>query len=552
MCSSECRAGCSKLYPSSELELVRIAVALGAAGGSTGALSPAEQALVDASLSIPPAPVVVVDAARADIADGSDPLGEQFSILRSATERRDQGAFYTPTELVEPMVVWTMKNRPARVVDAGAGSGRFAVAVARQLPGVEIVAVDLDPLATLMARAHLASAGATNATVLQVDYTTLTLPPVEGVTAWIGNPPYVRHHGLPETTKAWAKVTAKKLGMTISGLAGLHAHFFLATATFAQPGDVGCFVTSAEWLDVNYGAIVRNLLVGALGGESIHVMSPESLPFQSVQTTAAITTFRVGSTESHLRLRTVEKVAEIAPLESAGLPISRERLNEAPRWSVFLRPHQQHPEGYIELGELCRVHRGAVTGANSTWVVQHAANLPESVLYASITRARELFAARTALTDDSVLRRVADIPAELDELEASDRKQVDRFLRQAKKAGVDRGYIAAHRKRWWAVGLKAPAPILATYMARQPPAFVLNSVDARHINIAHGLYPRAPLDARTTQRLAEALRLSVARGQSRVYAGGLMKWEPKEMERLTVPDLDMLQSYDDLSQAMVP
>ena len=34
-----------------------------------------------------------------------------------------------------------------------------------------------------------------------------------------------------------------------------------------------------------------------------------------------------------------------------------------------------------------------------------------------------------------------------------------------------------------------PPPIMATYMARRPPAFVRNLADARYINIAHGIYP---------------------------------------------------------------
>jgi adenine-specific DNA-methyltransferase len=40
------------------------------------------------------------------------------------------------------------------------------------------------------------------------------------------------------------------------------------------------------------------------------------------------------------------------------------------------------------------------------------------------------------------------------------------------------------------VRLRPPAPILATYMARRPPAFVHNLAGARHVNIDHGLYPR--------------------------------------------------------------
>jgi hypothetical protein len=87
------------------------------------------------------------------------------------------------------------------------------------------------------------------------------------------------------------------------------------------------------------------------------------------------------------------------------------------------------------------------------------------------------------------------------------------------------------------VGLRTPAPILATYMARRPPAIVRNPADARHINIAHGLYPREPLSHSVLDRLANALRSSITVCEGRTYAGGLTKFEPREMERLMIPDV---------------
>ena len=74
------------------------------------------------------------------------------------------------------------------------------------------------------------------------------------------------------------------------------------------------------------------------------------------------------------------------------------------------------------------------------------------------------------------------------------RGAIERFLRIAKKDGAHAGYIASHRKAWWAVGLRRPAPILATYMARRAPVFTRNLALARHINVAHGLYPREVMD----------------------------------------------------------
>jgi hypothetical protein len=203
----------------------------------------------------------------------------------------------------------------------------------------------------------------------------------------------------------------------------------------------------------------------------------------------------------------------------------------------LLRAARKAPEGYVELGELCSVHRGQVTGANKVWIAgDHSRDLPESVLFPSVTKARELFGAGTALADPRFLRRVIDLPVELDSFSGDDRRGIDRFLRWARKLGAHLGYIARNRRAWWSVGLRAPAPLLATYMARRPPTFVRNLAEARHINIAHGIYPREPLGEVALNALARYLSGSVTLGQGRTYAGGLTKFEPREMERLLVPE----------------
>jgi hypothetical protein len=72
-------------------------------------------------------------------------------------------------------------------------------------------------------------------------------------------------------------------------------------------------------------------------------------------------------------------------------------------------------------------------------------------------------------------------------------------------------------------------------MARRPPAFVRNLAGARHINIAHGLYPRAPMTDAALDALARYLGRATSVNDGRTYAGGLTKFEPREMERLLVP-----------------
>jgi len=52
-------------------------------------------------------------------------------------------------------------------------------------------------------------------------------------TLFLGNPPYVRHHHIAAKGKDWLRRAAREQGLPASGLAGLHAHFFLATARHA-------------------------------------------------------------------------------------------------------------------------------------------------------------------------------------------------------------------------------------------------------------------------------------------------------------------------------
>jgi methylase of polypeptide subunit release factors len=521
------------MVAASERELAALALHLGAAHVPTW--SAAEVAL---ARNLPDDASDRLRAVAQAIRRGEDPLGVAFCSLRSPEARRPRGATYTPAPIVRSMLAWARAfGAPARVVDVGAGSGRFLLAAGRCFRSARLVGVELDPLAALIARAQLASAGLANrAEILVADYRDVKLAPVEGRTFFVGNPPYVRHHLIDGRWKAWLVDQAAGVGIEASQLAGLHAYFFLATLLNARAGDFGAFITSAEWLDVNYGRLVRELFLGGLGGHSISVIEPRAQPFPDAATTGAITCFEIGSRPRTIRLRRVATLDDLGDL-GGGRRVRRERLEAERRWTPLTRSGRTAPEGFVELGEICRVHRGQVTGANDVWIAgPDSPPLPTSVLFPTVTRARELFKAGDVLSDSSALRRVIDLPLDLDVFPGEERRLIDRFLRHAQARRADRGYIARKRKAWWSVGLRGPAPILATYMARRPPAFVRNRAEVRHINIAHGLYPLEPLPEAALTALARYLSRKISTDDGRTYAGGLTKFEPKEMERLLVPE----------------
>jgi hypothetical protein len=507
------------------------------------ALSAGERQLVAAAKNSAPSRRRIASA-RAAILSGEDPLGEMFSSIRSAVERREMGAVYTPAAIIQSMITWlrSQDRAPARIVDAGAGSGRFTLAAGAAFPKAQLVAVEMDPLAALMLRANLAAHRWTpRARILVTDYRQSKLPTITGRTAYCGNPPYLRHHSINDEWKSWYATRFAEFGIKASALAGLHLHFFLQTCLLAKVGDIGAFVTSAEWMDTNYGSALRQLLIEKLGGVALHVLEPTVEAFPGTATTAAITCFRVGDTESPVRVRSVKQLRRLNGL-TRGNNIPRETFRQSSRWSIIIKPSSiQNAQGECEIGELFRVHRGQVTGANGIWIAgDHATMLPDQVKLPSVTRAKDLIDAGPQLRTAEVLRRVIDLPADLSAFPDDERASIDLFLSWAKSQGADQSYIAQHRQSWWSVGLKQPAPILCTYMARRPPQFTLNSCGARHINIAHGLYPRAPLEPDRLARLVTWLNCNTNTSHGRTYAGGLTKFEPKEVERLRIPDLATL------------
>ena len=149
------------------------------------------------------------------------------------------------------------------------------------------------------------------------------------------------------------------------------------------------FVTAAEWLDVNYGSLLRRLFLSSLGGQKMIVVEPTVMPFPDATTTTVISCFEIGR-----RVEMVQ-VKRVTSLEQLGRPnghrlIPRERMEREARWSRLVRPERKTHAGYIELGELCRVHRGQVTGANKVWVEgPYSRGLPAQVFFPAVTKARE-------------------------------------------------------------------------------------------------------------------------------------------------------------------
>jgi SAM-dependent methyltransferase len=524
-------------------ELLRAAIDLGAQ--SIKGRSDTENALIDWALLIPRTSKNALASLERSITQLDDPLGKIWIDLRAPEQRRKVGSYYTPQEIVKPMISWLLKHGAERIVDAACGSGRFAAQAALLNPLIKLIALDNDPVATLITRATLNVLGAKRACVFHGDFLTARIRKFSGRTGFVSNPPYVRFQELSKRHKALGQVMARELDHEMSGLSGLHAYFFLGVARGAQEGDIGCFLTSAEWTENAYGKVVRDLLLNGLGGESVRIVDPKVFAFDGVKTTAAIACFRVGAEAQGMHIGQVTTLGGAVDLDCVESMQFYDRgfLLSQSDWKQGRRSRAgAQMQATPTIGDLFRVSRGTATGANKFFVMTSGeARLAGLVKYALpvLSSARELPRERHELRGSDVRKVLISLPKTLDRKSVPD---VDRYLRggeqpdERSKAICDRT-LARTRNPWWSIEPPSP-PIVVSYMARKPPGFYLNRDDLPILNIAHGLYPKRKFTAAQLKEIVQELNANSQQflAWGRTYHGNLKKFEPSEIQALPFPN----------------
>jgi hypothetical protein len=472
--------------------------------------------------------------------------GSYLSIIAPSDLRR-RGVTFTPQWIVDLMLELLACECPpaVTVIDAGAGAGRFSLAVAKALPRARVLAIESNPeLALNLVNLIRTSSLAQRISVRVDDFLEAPLP-ADRPRIFIGNPPYVRHHTLRCDRKSWLAGAGATLGKAFSKLAGLHAYFLARCLIEAKSGDRLLMILPSEWMETRYGVDLKAAILERAGPIGLYVFPPGTEVFDRAMTTSVILDVKFNGQPWTLSAALIDPVAkrlgsDLKPIRLPGDAPERTNWLHAAWSATGCEEHDSRDlRGTVELGELFRVHRGQATGMNSIWVAgpQTESLIPARCLFPCVTDAKEILSLKNGvLKSPLALKRVIDLPADLDELSGQDRDRVARFLKIARHAGAADTYIARHRSPWWRVGLREAPAIVMSYMARQSPKFAVNGCYARLLNIAHGLYPKVQLSKAQLRGIVDWLNNTPLGRVGRTYAGGLIKVEPGDALRIRVPD----------------
>lgn len=183
----------------------------------------------------------------------------------------------TPPAVVEASwrVVRARRRRLGKVVDFGAGDGRFALGgefdsyVGYEVDPSRLGVSDLPCNATLLARCAFSE-------------------PVEDADLCLGNPPYVRNQDLP---RGWREHVARSLyrrsGVRVCGLANAWQYFFLLSLLSTKATGLVVLVIPYEWVSRPSAAAIRQYIRGQGWRVGVYRLLDDAFP--RVLTTSSIT-----------------------------------------------------------------------------------------------------------------------------------------------------------------------------------------------------------------------------------------------------------------------
>lgn len=493
--------------------------------------------------------------------------------MKSAvSDQKLRGGYYTPRVLADFLVKWAVQRRTDAVLEPSCGDGAFIDAIVRryrQLPSSNggragrVVAAELDRSEAAKAEIRLSAirADLDEARVIADDFFRICEESLLPLALWdataqrfdavVGNPPFIRYQNFPEKHRETAFGLMKRSGLSPNKLTNAWVAFLVCGAlTLSAKGRLA-MVIPAELLQVSYAAEIRRFLSEFFA--RITIITFRGLVFPEIQQEVVLLLAERQADES-VGIRTVElsgldQLAEFDFFESLNGAV-KPLDHSTEKWTKYFLPARQMDllrllRGHVQVrrfGEIAEVDVGVVTGDNDFFVMRPSVASSHRVRRFSRPIVSKSMHLSGLVFSEKDLRSLAgqdartllfspkSVPVE----QLSD--SVRRYIEIGERAGVNEGYKCRIRKRWYCVPSVWVPEAFALRQIHRYPKLVINKSGATATDTVHRVRLNTHLPAKQVAAgFLNSMTFAFGEITGRSYGGGVLTFEPTEVEALPIP-----------------
>lgn len=472
-----------------------------------------------------------------------------------------RGGYYTPNEIASFICNWGINKTTQRVLEPSCGDGNFVEAAILRFRELGIVGenligrikgIELIEEESLKAKLRAKALGLNSTTIVNSDFFKyVSSNGIDKYDLAIGNPPFIRYQNFPEEHRKLAIEMMQALNLSPNRLTNIWVPFLVvASSLLKDDGKLG-MVIPAELFQVKYAAETRIFLSRFF--ERITIVTFKKLVFSDIQQEIVLLLCeRKAETSPGIRVIECNNLSDLDALDFESINGTRVKPldHTTEKWTKYFLDENEidllrrlkNDERFCTCGDLMEVDVGLVTGRNEFFMlnddqVNYWKLRPFTIQVASKSNQLKGISLRNSdLKNNSIAgsEMYLFIPPNKDFKDLP--KSCQDYIRFGEKRNFHTGYKCSIRKRWYLTPSLWVPDAFALRQVGDYPKLILNKTQSSSTDTIHRVKFKDCVNKKLVPLLfLNSLTFAFSEITGRSYGGGVLTFEPTEIEELRIP-----------------
>ena len=420
----------------------------------------------------------------------------------------------------------------------------------------------------MKAKARAANLGLNSNTIVNNDFFHyISSNGVEKYDAVIGNPPFIRYQSFPEEHRKLAIEMMQNLGLNPNKLTNIWVPFLVVSASLLKDNGRMAMVIPAELFQVKYAAETRVFLSKFF--DRITIITFKKLVFANIQQEVVLLLcekkvqhgkgVRVIECENLEELKSINFKAinssNVKPIDHTTEKWTKYFLNED---EINLLRRLKKDKRVTTCGDIMEVDVGLVTGRNEFFMMKEEQVKEWKLKKYTIPVASKsnqlkgITFSEKDFSDNSKAQNAIHLFIPPNEDFEKLPKICQKYIEHGERQGFNTGYKTRIRKRWYITPSLWVPDAFALRQVGDYPKLILNETGASSTDTIHRVRFKEGINRNIAAiSFLNSLSFAFSEITGRSYGGGVMTFEPTEIEEIQIPVLSDLDIEFDQVDALI-